>query len=220
MSQRRSSWLVPRLIVCRTAIISTLAAVFVLSSSLVAQQPATSAPPSQSNENAAVTYSQGTQDNLPPLPNESAPPSSNAAASTSAPIPPAPNASVPPSLTIPAGTLVTVRLMGGLSSDVNQQGDSFSATLEQPIVVDGWVVGRPGQIAVGKVVSAQQAGRVKGVSSLGVGLSELPVVNGRELPVASQLVQTSAGTSKGRDAVGVAATTGLGAAIGGAVDGG
>ena len=45
MSQRRSSWLVPRLIVCRTAIISTLAAVFVLSSSLVAQQPATSAPP-------------------------------------------------------------------------------------------------------------------------------------------------------------------------------
>jgi hypothetical protein len=115
---------------------------------------------------------------------------------------------------------VTVRLLGGLSSDFNQQGDSFSATLEQPIVVDGWVVGRPGQIAVGKVVSVQKAGRVKGVSSLGIALSELPVVNGRQLSVASQLIQTSAGTSKGRDALGVATTTGLGAAIGGAVDGG
>ena len=92
--------------------------------------------------------------------------------------------------------------MGGLSSDVNQQGDSFSATLEQPIVVDGWVVARRGQIAVGQVVSVQKAGRVKGVSFLGVALSDMPVVDGRELPVASQLVQTSAGPSKGRDAAG------------------
>ena len=92
---------------------------------------------------------------------------------------------------------MTVRLMGGLSSDVNQHGDSFSAILEQPIVVDGWVVGRPGQIAVGTVVSVQKAERVKGVSSLGITLSELPVVNGREVPVASQSVQTSAGPSKG-----------------------
>ena len=163
-----------------------------------------------------------TQDNLPPLPNESAPPQQTGAAPPPAapPAAPSPNVAVPPSLTIPAGTLVTVRLIGGLSSDVNQQGDSFSATLAQPIVVDGWVVARPGQIAVGDVVSVQKAGRVKGVSSLGIALSELPVVDGRQLPVASQLVQTSAGTSKGRDALGVATTTGLGAAIGGAVDGG
>ena len=36
----------------------------------------------------------------------------------------------------------------------------------------------------------------------------------------SQLIQTSAGPSKGRDAAAIAGTTGLGAAIGGAVDGG
>jgi hypothetical protein len=110
--------------------------------------------------------------------------------------------------------------MGGLSSDTNVQGDGFSATLEQPIVVDGWVVARRGQIAVGHVMSVQKAGRVKGVSSLGVALSDLPVVDGHQLPVQSQLIQTSAGPSKGRDAAAIAGTTGLGAAIGGAVDGG
>jgi hypothetical protein len=134
--------------------------------------------------------------------------------------PRAPFIAVPPTLIIPAGTFVTVRLMGSLSSDVNQQGDGFSATLEQPIVVDGWVVARRGQIAVGRVVTVRKAGRVTGVSDLGVALSDLPLVDGRQLPVLSQLVQTSTGTSKGRDAAAIATTTGLGAAIGGAVDGG
>jgi hypothetical protein len=136
------------------------------------------------------------------------------------PAAPVPQAAVPPELTIPAGTFVTVRLMGSLSSDVNQQGDGFSATLEQPIVVNGWVVGRRGQLAVGHVAEVQKAGRVKGVSSMGLALSEIPLVDGRQVAVAAQLIQTSAGTSKGRDALAVAGTSGLGAAIGGAVDGG
>jgi len=172
--------------------------VLLCASSVVAQQSQNAPPPSQ---DAAVPYSPQAQDNLPPAP-------------------PVPNVIVPPSLTVPAGTFVTVRLMGGLSTDSNVQGDGFSATLEQPIVVDGWVVARRGQIAVGHVVSVQKAGRVKGVSSLGVALSDLPFVNGRQLPVQSQLIQTSAGPSKGRDAAAIAGTTGLGAAIGGAVDGG
>jgi hypothetical protein len=136
------------------------------------------------------------------------------------PASPVPQAAVPTGLTIPAGTFITVRLMGSLSSDVNQQGDGFSATLEQPVVVDGWVVARRGQIAVGHVVQVQKAGRVKGVSSMGLALSEIPVVDGRQAAVSSQLIQASGGTSKGRDALAVAGTTGLGAAIGGAVDGG
>jgi len=135
-------------------------------------------------------------------------------------LPPVPSATLPAELTIPAGTFVTVRLMGSLSSEVNQQGDGFSAMLEQPVVVGGWVVARRGQIAIGHVAEVQKAGRVKGVSSMGLALSDIPVVDGRQLPVMSQLIQTSAGPSKGRDALAVAGTTGLGAAIGGAVDGG
>jgi hypothetical protein len=214
MRHRWISLKVLRFALRRTGIVLALATVLIFSSSLVAQQQSPGRPPSQSSQDAAIPYSQPPQDNLPPLPSEPVP------SSPSSVVPPSQNVVVPPSLTIPAGTFVTVRLMGSLSSDINQPGDGFSATLEQPIVVDGWVVARRGQIAVGRVVALQKAGRVKGVSSLGVILSDLPLVDGRQLPVQSQLVQTSAGTSKGRDAVAVASTTGMGAAIGGAVDGG
>jgi len=202
MSQGQFSPMVVQ-VTSRRAVLGLVVLVSMLCcTTLLAQQQVQSAPPpNQPVQDATVPYSPQVQDNLPPAP-------------------PVPSVIVPPTLTIPAGTYVTVRLLGGLSSDTNVQGDGFSATLDQPIVVDGWVVARRGQIAVGHVVSVQKAGRVKGVSSLGVALSDLPVVDGRQLPVQSQLIQTSAGPSKGRDAAAIAGTTGLGAAIGGAVDGG
>ena len=167
---------------------------------------------------SALVAQQAPQDAPTPEPEQETAPA--AAPAPAENMPPAPYVVVPSSLTIPPGTFVTVRLMGSLSSDVNQQGDGFSATLEQPIVVDGWVVARRGQIAVGRVVDVQKAGRVKGVSAMALVLSDLPVVDGHQLAVQSQLVQTSAGPSKGRDAAAIATTTGLGAGIGGAVDGG
>lgn len=202
MRRRSCSFLIRKSTLHPTAVALALLALVLSGTSLFAQQQSQNAPPpNQPVQDATVPYSPQTQDNLPPAP-------------------PTPSVMVPPILTIPAGTFVTIRLMGGLSSDNNQQGDGFSGTLEQPIVVDGWVVARRGQIAVGHVVSVQKAGRVKGVSSLGVALSDIPLVDGKQLPVQSQLIQTSAGTSKGRDAAAIAGTTGLGAAIGGAVDGG
>ena len=158
----------------RTSVVLALTLSLFLLPVLSAQQQPQNGAPGEPAQEATVPYGPPPTDNLPP----------------------APNSVVPPVLTIPAGTFVTVRLMGTLSSDINQPGDGFSATLEQPIVVDGWVVARRGQIAIGRVVSAEKAGRVKGVSSMGVALSDLPLVDGRQAPVLSQLVQTSAGTSR------------------------
>jgi len=126
----------------------------------------------------------------------------------------------PPSLTLPAGTLVQVRLTDTLSSDHNRPGDGFTAVLDQPIISQGWVVSRRGQTAVGRVANAQVAGRVQGVSQLAVELSELILVDGQQVPIRTQLIQTSAGTSRARDAAGVGAVTGTGAIIGGAAGGG
>ena len=64
-------------------------------------------------------------------------------------------------LTINAGTFVTVRVDEPLSSDRNQPGDAFSATLMQPLVVDGVVVAQRGQTIGGRVTEAQKAGRVQ-----------------------------------------------------------
>lgn len=130
------------------------------------------------------------------------------------------NAPVPANLTIPAGTVVFARLAEPLSSDHNHAGDTFTATLDKPIIVDGWVVARRGETILGNVTTAQKAGRIKGVSQLGIELTDLAVVDGQQLPILTELWKGSAGTSRGTDAAGVATTTGVGTIIGAAADGG
>lgn len=127
---------------------------------------------------------------------------------------------VPPKLTIKAGTYVTVRLNEILSSNRSMVGDAFTATLTKPIVVDGVVVAQRGQNVTGRVTEAKKAGRVAGTSRLGIQLIELPVIDGQQLPVQSELLTRNGSTSTGRDAGAVAATTGVGAAIGAGVNGG
>jgi hypothetical protein len=127
---------------------------------------------------------------------------------------------VPSSLTLPAGSTIQIRTSDFLSSDKNQKGDQFVATLAQPIVIDGWVVMRRGQTITGQVTDAAKAGRVKGVSRLQLDLSQLTLVDGQLLPIRTQLLNATAGTSNGRDAAAVGLTTGTGAAIGAAAAGG
>ena len=130
------------------------------------------------------------------------------------------SAPVPTNMTIPAGTVIFARLAEPLSSDHNHAGDTFSATLDKPIIVDGWVVARRGETILGNVTTAQKAGRIKGVSQLGIELTDLTVVDGQQLPILTELWKGSAGTSHGTDAASVATTTGVGTIIGAAADGG
>ena len=99
------------------------------------------------------------------------------------------NQPVPATLTLPAGTVVQVRVDDRLSSDKNQSGDRFSATLDQPLIANGWVVARRGQVVTGRVEVAQKAGHGNPASKLGLALSELTLVDGQVLPVNTQLVQ-------------------------------
>jgi hypothetical protein len=127
---------------------------------------------------------------------------------------------VPGTIAIPAGKVIFIRLNEPLSSDHSHPGEGFTATLDQPIVVNGWVVARRGETVVGTVTSAKKAGRVKGVSQLGLELTELTVVDGQQLPLVTELWNGSAGTSHGADAATIAGTTGVGTIIGAAANGG
>ncbi len=123
---------------------------------------------------------------------------------------------VPSRLRLQAGTFVTVRVDQMLSSDKNQVGDAFSATLTRPLVADGVVVAQRGQIIGGRVAEAQKAGRVTGVSHLAVQLTDLTLVDGQQMPIETELTNLTGPTSKARDAGAIAGTTVLGAAVGGA----
>jgi hypothetical protein len=127
---------------------------------------------------------------------------------------PPPPANIPPQLTIAPGTFVTVRVNQLLSSDHNQVGDAVSASLVNPIVVNGIVVADRGQNIQGRVSEAQKAGRVTGTSRLGVELTDLSLIDGDQVPVHTSLVSRRGPTSEGRDAVGIGAATGIGAIIG------
>jgi hypothetical protein len=129
-----------------------------------------------------------------------------------------PSQPVPGTLAVPAGTVLTVRLNDFLSSDKNQVGDQFTAVLSEPIIVNGWVVARRGQVVTGTVKDAKKAGRVKGTSELGLELTDVTLVDGHQVPVLTQLWKASGGTSHGADAATIVGVTGLGAAIGAAAD--
>jgi hypothetical protein len=195
-------------------------AVSLLAASLAAfaQDPATTSPPSSapspgwhrfSNPPANNPSSNDPQTNYP-SPNY--PPTNNPAANYP------PSQAVPSRLTLQAGTFLAVRVDQMLSSDKNQAGDGFSATLTRPLVADGVVVAQQGQILGGRVAEAQKAGRVKGVSRLAVQLTNLTLVDGQQVPIETELTNLTGPTSKARDAGAIAGTTALGAAVGGAAD--
>jgi hypothetical protein len=138
--------------------------------------------------------------------------------SYSQPAPARPTAPLPSSLLIPAGTVLSIRVNEFLSSDKNQVGDRVTATLERPIVVNGWVVARRGQTLTGQVTAAVKAGRIKGTSQLGLELTDLTLVDGHDAPILTEIWKGSGGTSHGADAAAIGGTTAVGAAIGAAAD--
>ena len=175
-------------------------------------QPPQTAQPAQTQDNGGWRHVGDTNPN--PTPAAAPMPSADPQGAMPAPGP------TPSRLTIQPGTYVTVRVNQYLSSDKNQAGDAFSATLVRPIVVDGVVVANRGQTLGGRVTEAKKAGRVSGTSRLGITLTDLPVADGQQVPVQTQLMERQGSTSVGRDAAAIGATTGVGAAIGAGVGGG
>ena len=122
-------------------------------------------------------------------------------------------------LTVPAGTVMTVRLGETLSSKSSQEGQGFSATVAQPVQVNGNVVIPSGSTAHGTVVAAHPLGRFKGGALLQVRLNSVNV-NGNDMNIQTAAVARSM-TGKGkRSLVMAGGGAGLGALIGGLAGGG
>ncbi len=123
-------------------------------------------------------------------------------------------AAAPAPITIPSGTDLTVRTVGALSSETSQPGETFEATLAEPIEIDGKVVAPKGADVTGKVVDAKKKGKFKGEARLHLALTSL-TVGGKNYPIETTMV---ARTEKGKGKR-TAATTGGGAALGALIGG-
>jgi hypothetical protein len=142
------------------------------------------------------------------------PPPSGAAEKPAAP------ARIPKTVTIPAGTLLSVRVDERLNSDVVQMGDSFRASLDQPLVVDGAVIAERGSRVEGRIANADRGGRVRGVASLGLELVRLNTSDGQRVRLQTESFSKTAERSTKKDAAKVGIGAGLGAAIGAIAGGG
>jgi hypothetical protein len=116
--------------------------------------------------------------------------------------------------------LITVRLDEALSSDRNQPGDSFRAVLDQPLAVDGLVVAERKARIMGRIVDANQAGRVKGVSLLSLELTQMTTSDGQKVKLQTETFSKQGDTSKKADAAKIGAAAAIGAAIGAIAGGG
>jgi hypothetical protein len=125
----------------------------------------------------------------------------------------------PQTITIPAGTVLTVRLGETLSSKESSAGQGFSATVAQPVVVDGKTVIERGASARGTVVDAKSMGHFKGGALLEVRLSSVSI-NGRETSVDTGMVARSVSGKGKRSAGFIGGGAGAGALIGALAGGG
>jgi hypothetical protein len=123
-------------------------------------------------------------------------------------------------VTLDAGTLINVRIDDPLASDKNKQGDTFKATLEQPLVVDGFVIAERGSRAEGRVAELEEAGRVKGVARMGIELTSLTTADGQKVDVRTARFFREGDTTKKQDAAKVGIGSAIGAAIGAIAGGG
>ena len=152
-----------------------------------------------------------------PAPPPAAAPEPSAVRAEPPPPPPPPQ---PRTVTVEAGTLLSVRLAESLTTEKVQTGDTFTGTLDRPLVVDGLVVAERGARVEGRVEEAVQAGRVRGVASLSIRLVRLLTANGQRLEIRTDPFQKEGETTKGQDAAKVGGGAGIGAAVGAIAGGG
>jgi hypothetical protein len=119
-----------------------------------------------------------------------------------------------------AGTPISVRTTTQVNSKAVKSGNEFEATLENPLIVDGHTLAKPGAVVVGRVLNVDEGGRMKGKASLTLSLARLSLADGRTVSISTNSVTQVAksGTKKNLMRTGIA--SGAGAAIGAIAGGG
>jgi len=125
----------------------------------------------------------------------------------------------PKPLVVPADTAIEVVLDESLSSKTATPGQSFQATVETPIEIDGKVAIPKGARATGVVKDAKAAGRFKGASLLELGLKTVEI-DGKTHEISTSAPSFSHKGKGKRTAVAVGGGAALGALIGGLAGGG
>ena len=142
------------------------------------------------------------------------------AAAPNQPPPEPPKPPEPKKYILAAGTPVSVRTISDVNTKAAISGNEFEATLESPLVADGHTLAKRGATVVGRVVNADQGGRVKGKASLTLTLARLHLANGKNVAIQTNTVTQTAKSGTGKNLKRTGVATGAGALIGAIAGGG
>jgi hypothetical protein len=118
-----------------------------------------------------------------------------------------------------AGTTVAVRTTRALSTVRDRAHDPFTATLDEPVVVNDVEVLPRGTKFTGHVTSSEASGHLEGHAELGITLDGFEV-KGERYPVETSVNTRASGGHKKRNVTAIGGGAGVGALIGGIAGGG
>ncbi len=145
----------------------------------------------------------------PPPPSQSAPPPPPQEQVQMVAPPPPPPPPVAKTVTLPAGTVIPIRMTDTLDSATTQSNTVFHGSLAGDLIADGMIVARSGAAVTGRVITAKDATHFAGSSELSIELTRIDTVDHPVDLVTDAYTKNGAGRGKN-----TAIKTGGGAAVG------
>ena len=121
---------------------------------------------------------------------------------------------------IPSGTVLSVRMVDSVDSERDRVGQTFQASLDEPVTAaDGRVLVPRGADVLVKLVDDQQSGKIEGRTILTLDVVSLRI-NGRDVDIDTTSVTEQSGSRTTRSAKVIGGTAVLGTIIGAIAGGG
>lgn len=120
---------------------------------------------------------------------------------------------------IPAGTPVHIHIIDELNTGTNSKGDSFRASLAQPVVAGGRTVAAKDALVMGKVTEVVSSGRLRRPASITLQLTQVKLANGRLTSVETSPYKLDGKSHTLRNAALIGGGAAAGAVLGGVAAG-
>jgi len=136
------------------------------------------------------------------------------------PPPPPPDPAVAPKpVTVPAGTVLSVRLTQAIDVDTTQTGATFKSILDDPVMMDGKVIIPRNAVVMLQAAKVEQAGKMKGSDNITLKANTVSF-GGLRYDIVTAYVETKGSGEGKKTARKVGGGAGLGAIVGGIAGGG
>ena len=122
-------------------------------------------------------------------------------------------------VTLPAGTNLVIRMIEAVDSETNRVGQTFRASLHQPVMLEGNTAIPRGADVMVKLVDAKESGKLTGRADLTLSLQSVSI-NGNMVDLNTQSVSQESSSRGERTAKVAGGTAAVGAIIGAIAGGG